>query len=110
MDEEPKQVSETNPKFPETNPASHQDFSYLEMVMELSKSMAQMTERVEALREASKVHDAKLDKVVAEVKDIGKEVHGAKVGLKVGLFLITAGLGFLAWLIRYVLPTLLPGQ
>ncbi len=72
MDEEPKQVGETNPKFPETNPASHQDFSYLEMVMELSKSMAQMTERVESLREASKSQGDKLNKVA-------KDVHSAKV-------------------------------
>ncbi len=109
MNEETKQVSETNPRFPEATPLSHHDSSYLEMVMEISRSMAQMTERVDALREASKAHDAKLDKVISEVKNIGKEVHGAKVGFKVGLFLITAGIAFLAWLIRYVLTPLLSG-
>jgi hypothetical protein len=44
-----------------------QDFSYLEIVMELQKSMAQMGEKLNALAEASKENDAKLDRISHQV-------------------------------------------
>jgi hypothetical protein len=72
-------------------PVQPHDFSYLEIVMELQKSMAQMSEKLHGLSEASKAHDTKLDQ-------ISHQVFAAKVVLYVvGGIVAIAGsvIGFL---------------
>lgn len=73
--------------------------------------MAQLTERVSNLVDASRTHGQKLDSLAKDLQDVSKEVHGAKVGFKVGVaivgLVVTGSVGFIAWLITKVLPAVL---
>ena len=74
-------------------PIQSQDFSYLEIVMELQKSMAQMSEKLNSLADASKGHDAKLDRV-------SHEVFAAKVVLYVVGGIVALGGSIIGFLIK----------
>ena len=82
----------TPPQFAQAPPpVQSQDFSYLEIVMELQKSMAQVGEKLQGLSEASKDQNTKLDR-------ISHQVFAAKVVLYVvGAIIAVAGsvIGFL---------------
>jgi len=96
----------TPPRMPDTTPPAYPsgDFSYtLEVVMEMQKAVGKLTEAVDTLKQQSGNHDSKLD-------GIGKDVHAAKVGLKIimGVFVVSGTiLGFLLNRIAEVLQAYL---
>ena len=94
-----------------TPPMSQSELSVYETVLSLHTSMAQLTERVSHLVDASKSQSQKLEGLTLELNRISIEVHGAKVGFKVGAAIIgvvlAASVSFIAWLITSVLPAVL---
>jgi hypothetical protein len=75
------------------------DYSYvLEIVMRMQDTMGQLREAVGSLKEQSKSHDEKLDK-------IGKDVHAAKVVIYLFGGLILGAAGFIAWLVNTYIAT-----
>jgi hypothetical protein len=83
MPKQPESASSVPPKLAATTPPYGQDFSYLEIVMELQKSMAAMSAKLDHLADSSKSYDAKLDahseKMRDKVEGLAKDIHAAKV-------------------------------
>ncbi len=93
---DPGKIFEGNP------PRSRgEDFFSLETVLSVKASMAVIAERVDNLREASRTHSEKLDK-------IEKDVHVAKVALYVGAAAVTLGAGIVVWFINQAMQILRP--
>ena len=79
----PRGTSPTTPEaYPTTPPVLPSgDYSYtVEIVMNMQQTLGKLTEAVESLKEQSKEHGA-------EIRQIGKDVHAAKV---VGGFIVVA--------------------
>jgi hypothetical protein len=78
---EPKQTraprKPTTPEdFPTTSPVPSGDYSYtLEIVMQMQTTMGKLMEAVETLKTDSREYRA-------DLKRIGQEIHGAKVGFR----------------------------
>jgi hypothetical protein len=71
--------------FPTQSPLPSGDYSYtVEIVMKMQQTMGALTEAVNSLKEDSREYRA-------ELKTIGKEIHGAKVGAR---WVIGVCLGF----------------
>jgi hypothetical protein len=85
----PQKIAETNPQL------SAGDFSYLEIIMSMQNTMGKLTEAVESLKTQSTDHGN-------ELKQIGKDVHAAKV---VGAVLAAVG-GLLGWVLHEISPFL----
>jgi hypothetical protein len=82
------------PKMPSTNPPyPGSDYSFtLQAVMEMHKTLGGLTQAVNTLAEQQKEHGIKLE-------NIGKDVHGARVALKI---FATIGIG-LATIVGWIL-------
>lgn len=70
------------------------DYSYvLEIAMRSQDTLGQLKEAVGSLKEQFKRHDDKLD-------EIGKDVHAAKVSMRVLVGVILAIAGLVAWIVN----------
>jgi hypothetical protein len=89
-----EQTESGPPRLPSANPPyPSSDYSFtLQAVMEMQKILGGLTQAVNTLTEQQKEHGAKLE-------NIGKDVHGARVALKI---IATIGIGLatiLGWLL-----------
>jgi len=91
----PSRLPETTPQ---VFPGQNYDFT-LQAVFEMQKTVGKLTEAVETLKDQSKHHGDKLDK-------IGNDVHAAKVVLKIVGAAIVAFIAFCGWMIYEFLPIL----
>ena len=75
----------------------------VDMVGTLQNQLGRLTEAVEGLKATSKEHSS-------ELKQIGKDIHAAKVvaGVLGGLILLVAS--FIAWLVNTYVSTHPPGK
>jgi len=84
----------TPEEYPTTSFAPSGDYSYtLEIVMQMQVTMGKLLEAVETLKADSKEHRK-------ELKDIGKDIHGAKVGSRWVIGVCVALSGALGWIVK----------
>jgi hypothetical protein len=100
---ESKPASETTPtRFAETTPPQSfpsGDYTYvLEIVMNMQVSVGKLIEAVDSLKAHSKDHGK-------ELSDIAKDVHAAKVTMRVVGGLIVLIGGAIAWLVNTYIST-----
>ena len=104
MPSAPKEDQSATPsKFPDIPPPPQAfpsgDYSYiLEIVMGMQASVGKLMEAVEALKDQSKEHGS-------ELRQIGKDVHAAKVVASVVGALILLAAGFLGWIVNTYIAT-----
>lgn len=80
--------------FPIQSPPPSGDYSYtLEIVMQMQVTMGKLLEAVETLKSDSKEHRT-------EPKEIGKEIHGAKVALRWGIGICVGLAGAIGWIAK----------
>jgi len=80
--------------FPTQSPLPSGDYSYtVEIVMKMQQSMGALTEAVQGLKEDSK-------KYRSELKTLGKEFHGVKVGVRWVIGVCLAFGGLIGWAIN----------
>ena len=101
------QAEESEPKtIRETTPTMGSDFHVLQTVLDLSKSVAALNQRIDHLAEGTQENSEKLEK-------IDREIWGAKVGFVVAVAIISGVVALAGWLISpaiRLLPTLMSGQ
>ena len=64
----------------------------------LSDSVNDLSNAMGRVEERSKAQEKQLTKVAEKLEDVSKEVHSAKVGLRVVGIMLGLGLAFLAWI------------
>lgn len=86
--------------FPTQSPQPSGDYSYtLEIVMNMQLAMGKLIEAVEGLKMETKEHRT-------DLKTVEKEIHGAKVAIRVLIAAFLAFSGLLGWVITtYILAT-----
>jgi hypothetical protein len=83
----------TPEEFPTTSPPPSGDYSYtLEIVMQMQVTMGKLLEAVETLKADSKEYRA-------ELKTIGQDIHGAKVGFRWVIAVCMVFGGLVGWAI-----------
>lgn len=96
-----RQVKTTTPEdYPAPSPLPSGDYSYtVEIVMNMQQTLGGLVEAVHSLKEESKEHRA-------ELKELGKEFHAAKVLVR-WLIAIAIGLGgVIGWAVNaYIAAT-----
>ncbi len=83
----------TNPQtfpsvLPPNYPSANYDFT-LQAVMEMQKAVGQLCSSVESLKDHGKDSDRKLDEISTKLNAVATELHGAKIGGKVLLWVIS---------------------
>lgn len=69
----------------------------VDLVASVNERLGALTEAVKTLKEQSKSHGEKLEA-------IGKDVHGAKVGLQWSVAVFVGAVAILGWLLRELIP------
>lgn len=89
----------TPPRFPETPPSTFPsaEYSYiLELVSTIQHELGKLSEAVDSLKNQSKDESR-------ELRDIAKDVHGFKIGLKVGVTILSAVFAVSTGIIVFIL-------
>jgi len=88
----------TPPTFPETTPPAYpsSDYSFtLQAIMEMQKTLGQLTQAVTTLTEESKKHREKID-------DMSHKIYAAKISLWIVGFVLTAVGGIVAFFLNRI--------